>query len=102
MGPAKVDSKATVAPMATAAKPPSERASVATAMMTNIRKKVSTTSKPKACGSLPVGRRSPHVGYVAENRQQGQPSGDRACQLSSYVERYSPPREVAAEGEGLG
>ena len=52
-------SSPTVPPIAIAAASPTARVSVATAMITNIRKKVSTPSHRNACPSLPEGRVAP-------------------------------------------
>ena len=55
---------ATVPPMAQPAIWPTARASVATDVMTNIRKKVSTSSMTKAWAAVPVG-------WVAPSRATG-------------------------------
>ena len=58
-GPPKSASSPTVPPIAIAAASPTARESVATAMMTNIRKKVSTSSQRKAWPCEPLGMVAP-------------------------------------------
>jgi hypothetical protein len=55
MGPPNLASSRTAPPMAIAAACPRTRSSAATAMMTNMRKKVSIISRPKDWPSLTVG-----------------------------------------------
>ena len=59
IGPPNIASRPTVPPIAIAAASPTARVSVATAMITNIRKKVSTTSHRNAWPSEPAGRVAP-------------------------------------------
>ena len=61
IGPAKMASSPTVAPMAMAAAWPTTRTSVATAMMTNIRMNESTPSSASDWTSLPDGSVAPIV-----------------------------------------
>jgi hypothetical protein len=58
-GPPNIASRPTVAPTAIAAASPTARVSVATAMITNIRKNVSTASHRNACPSDPLGNVAP-------------------------------------------
>ncbi len=59
IGPPTMVSSPTVAPMAKAAACPTALTSVATAMMTSMRKKVNMISMPRACPALPAGTVAP-------------------------------------------
>ena len=68
-------------PIAIAAASPTARVSVATAMITNIRKKVRTGSQRKPAPSEPDGSVAPRFGDVAERGPQQERGGDRAGEL---------------------
>jgi hypothetical protein len=76
-------------------------------MITNIRKKVRTTSHRNACPSeperLPVGARGQggaDVGDIAERGAQDQRRGQRSRELRAPVAEDARPGEVAGEREG--
>ena len=59
IGPPNIASRPTVPPIAIAAASPTARVSVATAMITNIRKKLSTSSQRNDCACEPLGSVAP-------------------------------------------
>ena len=89
-------------PIAIAAASPTARVSVATAMITNIRKKVSTSSQTNDWPCEPEGSGRAHLGDVPERGTQQCGREDRAGDLGGPVADGAPPREVSREREGEG
>src|ERR1700675_2804254 len=97
-GPPNIASRPTVPPIAIAAASPTARVSVAAAMITNIRKKVSTSSHRKLWPCDPEGRRGGREGAQgAPDKSCGE---ERAGKLWEPVADHAPPREVSREREG--
>ena len=99
IGPPNIASSPTVPPIAIAAASPTARVSVATAMITNIRKKVSSTSHRNAWPCEPDGQGGADVGDVPERAAQEQRRREGAGELRRPVGDDARPREVARERE---
>ena len=85
IGPPNIASSATVPPIAIAAPSPTARVSVATAMITNIRKKVSTPSHRKAWPSEPDGSVAPTWATSPSEPRRTQAAASRTGELRRPV-----------------
>ena len=100
IGPPNIASRPIVPPIAIAAASPTARVSVATAMITNIRKAVMTSSQRNDCASEPDGSVAPTCGDVAERARAGSAAAERADELGDPVGDGPRPGEVPGEREG--
>src|SRR6185437_11736894 len=91
-GPPNIASSPTVAPIAIAAASPTARVSVATAMITNIRKNDSTASHRKACPSDPLGSVAPRWATL--------PSDDRRTSAAAVAKGSCDAKQAATREVG--
>ncbi len=85
IGPPNIASRPIVPPIAIAAASPTARVSVATAMITNIRNAVMTTSQRNDCASEPEGSVAPTWAMLPSEALQQRRRRDRADELSPPV-----------------
>ena len=98
-GPPNIASSPTVPPIAIAAASPTARASVATAMITNIRKNVRTNSQRSAWPCEPDGNVAPRWARLPSERAEDRGSEQRAGQLREPVADRARPRKMPRERE---
>ena len=100
IGPPNIASSPTVPPIAIAAASPTARVSVATAMITNIRKAVRTSSQRNDCPCEPRWERRADVGDVAERASQDRRGRKAPTSCARPVGDRARPGKVPGEREG--
>ena len=86
-------------PIAIAAASPTARVSVATAMITNIRKNVSTISQRNDCPCEPAGSVAPTCATLPSEPRRSAAASERAGELRDPVADRARPREVPRQRE---
>jgi hypothetical protein len=89
----------TVPPIAIAAPSPTARVSVATAMITSIRKKVRIVSQRNACPSEPEGSVAPTSATFPSEARRRSAAAIAAAALGSPIGDDTRPREVSCQPE---
>ena len=101
-GPAKMISRATVAPIARAASCPWALESVATATITSMSRKVSINFQTQGLGRAHGGKICALMGYATQQGKKDGAGKDAAGHLGGHVAGNGTPGQMSAEGKAEG